>query len=783
MIRKLLFLALFLSFLSGNAVLVAQAAQYDNQLIEELTIIVEGDDCADNSSKAIASRLTTREKDFFSHTAFDSDLKLLARDYDNVEPTLESIDGKMHITLKVWPKPVISAISWSGNKHITTAALQKELGIKSLSAFDRMTFNKAFHKVKTYYVRKGYFEAELDYTVIPSECGKQVDIAISIKEGRAGHINQIIFRGFTKCEEQELLELVHTKRYNFLLSWYTNEGIYHEDVIRQDQYIVLSYLQNLGYADAKVDINVEETKNNRINIFITAYKGEIYRVGNIDVTGNVVMSNRDIAQRFTFGKGSPYSAEEIRATISAITNLYGRRGYIDATVDFEPFLDVDTLTYSIKLTIEEGEQYRVGLIKVFGNCTTQTNIILHESLLVPGEVFNIEKLKLTEEKLVNVGYFESVNVYYVKSDGPLGLGESYRDVHIDVKETSTGNFGAFFGYSSSESLFGGINITERNFNYAGIGSVWSQGLRVLRGGGEYAHATFQVGLKSRKYILSWAKPFFRDTQWTVGFDLERSNNRYISDDYSITSDGVTLHATYRINQFVHFGWHYRLSNSHVTLEKHKHNRELKHDADEAGLISGSGISLSYDSTDHPTIPRKGFRSRLDLEYVGLGGDHTYFTMGYINSYFLPLGKKNIIRYRADFRFIIPVGHTKPHSVPINERLFLGGETMVRGFRSYRLGPLFHHTDDPSGGISEQFYSIEIARRMHDRVEAFTFLDAGYLSLHRFKFDVPYTAVGVGARVKIMEGFPSVTLGYGVPVNRRVHHSQVKKFFISLGGKF
>lgn len=36
--------------------------------------------------------------------------------------------------------------------------------------------------------------------------------------------------------------------------------------------------------------------------------------------------------------------------------------------------------YSVDLTIEEGEKYYVGMVKVFGNCTTQTNVILHETL-------------------------------------------------------------------------------------------------------------------------------------------------------------------------------------------------------------------------------------------------------------------------------------------------------------------------------------------------------------------------------------------------------------------
>jgi outer membrane protein insertion porin family len=837
--------------------LSAQHPQYDNQIVEKLTIIIEGSsDCDNRGEKSILSRIKTHEQDFFSQSDFDSDLKLLVSEFDNVEPLLESVNGKMHITLKVWPRPTIRSINWSGNKHITSDKLEKELGVKPPAVFDRLAFNKAFHKVKTYYVRKGYFEAELDYEILPCGDSKEVDINISIREGRAGHINKIIFRGVTKCEEGELLDLVHTKSYNLFFSWYTNEGVYHEEAIRHDQYIVLNYLQNKGYADAKVDINVEETANGKINIFINAHKGEIYRVGTIEFSGNVLMYDLDIEKHFTFQSGSPYSIEAIRETINAITTMYGKRGYLDAAVDFEPDLDIDTLTYNIKMTIEEGAQYRVGLIKVFGNSITQTNIILHESLLIPGQIFNIEKLRLTEQKLANVGYFESVNVYFVKSEGALGLGDNYRDVHIDVKETSTGSFGAFFGFSSSENLFGGLNITERNFNIAGLHSAGREGFRAMRGGGEYAHGSVQLGLRSRKYILSWAKPFFRDTQWTVGVDLDKGSNRYISDDYDIHSQNGTIHATYRINQFVHFGWHYRVGYSDIVFSDDYHRRvrrearetkkkdklaakaakiaasatpaaataegvatqgdaaqpkdapnhkgesdsssssetkeereerlkgeeQKHHDQHIAGLISGTGISMTYDSTDHPVTPRSGFRSRLDLEFIGLGGDHTYFSMGYINSYFLPLDSKSVIRCRADFRFVIPL-NGGAHSIPVNERLFLGGDSMVRGYRSYRLGPLYSGSDDPRGGISMQFYSVEIARRVHERVEGFVFCDAGYLTAKDFHFEFPHCAAGIGARIKVMEGFPAITCGYGIPLNSHVKKRRVKNFFISLGGKF
>ena len=107
-----------------------------------------------------------------------------------------------------------------------------------------------------------------------------------------------------------------------------------------------------------------------------------------------------------------------------------------------------------------------------------------------------------------------------KSEGPGGLGGCYRDVHIEVEETITGNFGAGFGISSVESVFGEFRITERNFNYKGLACFWREGLVKLRGGGEFVNLNAMIGAKSRKYSFSWTKPFFQDTQWIVGFEVE-----------------------------------------------------------------------------------------------------------------------------------------------------------------------------------------------------------------------------------------------------------------------
>ena len=791
----------------------AQSVHFENQVIEQLDVVIENQpegSCAE--VQAILSRIKTRQGEHFSHLDFDNDLKTLARDYDRIVPQFESHEGQMTIHLHVWPRPNIKTIEYLGNDRIKANKLEKELGIAPGALFDRQSFNKAFHKLKAYYVKKGFYEAELEYTVNPDPACNEVNIIISIAEGRAGKIKNIRFCGFTKHEQEELLDIMVTKEYNLLTSWMTNQGIYNEDMVAHDQLAVLNYIQNKGFADAKVNIQIEEVPNcERIIVNVNLDRGELYTFGTVNFEGNKLFCNEEVQEALGIASGGPYSPDAIRETIASLTNLYGRKGYIDAVIDFEPSLDCENLLYNVHFAIDEGEKFNVGLIKVLGNCSTKTKVILHETLLVPGEVFNIEKLQGTEEWLQNIGYFKNVNVYAVKSEDPT-LGGNYRDVHIEVEETNTGHFNISFGVSNQESVFGGVSVTEKNFNYRGLRSLWSDGFSALRGGGEHLNLNATWGTKSTKYELGWTKPYFMDTKWTVGFDIDSTTNRYISDDYTIHGQGITVHASYQNNAFLRTGWHYRLRNTHIDVEgtghvtrkyykeladaktdkerrevtqkyveKLEHHRKLKDRAKHAGIISAWGPSLVYDSTDHPICPRSGFRSKLLGEIAGIGGYHSFLGFAYLNTYYYPLHRRGTLRFRFDWRFLVPYGDTKTHTIPIDEKLFLGGDNNVRGYRSYRLGPQAGK-DDPLGGTSLQFYSIEYDRKLYKKGSLFFFFDAGALNDKIFSFGRINMSVGYGVRLKLIDSLPAVTLGMGYPLNPR-KNSDVKKFFFQMGGQF
>lgn len=785
MTKQISFLIAFLLIAFLPQYVLGQALQYEDQLIEKVDVNVHtrsGTVCDKNS---ILNRLRTREGGIFSQADFDEDLKILAQDYDRVDPFVNSDNEHVFITIDIWPKPIIRTIHWHGNHNIKTSALQKELGINCFSVFERQAFNLAFHKLKAYYISHGYFEAQLDYQVEMDLESNEVTITIDIVEGRSGKIQEIEFINFTDDEQRDILHEMVTKKYNLFTSWYTETGIYNEDAVQQDKLVITNYLQNRGYADASVDINIMEScKTNRIIVSITANKGPLYNFGQLSFEGNCIINDETIDRLFEIRPGNPFSLEGIRDTIEILTDAYGRIGYIDAVIDFEPELVEGEYRYNVNFKIQEGEQFRVGLIRVFGNTCTKTPVILHETLLIPGEVFNTIKLKATERRLLNIGYFKNVNVYIVKGTESSLLEGNYRDVYIEVEETNTGQFSAFLGYSSVEELFAGINITEKNFNHEGIYYMWRDGLRALRGGGEYLQLGVQVGQKSRTYTLSWTKPYFMDTKWTIGFDLSKSTTRYISKEYDLETIALALRANYDINQFLRWGLQYRLKNGSVDLHHHaSHIDELEREANIHGLISAIGTSLSYDSTNHPIKPSQGFRSRLFLEYAGLGGDHHFLNFGYMNSYYFPVGSRLVIKYRADFRFIQPLGQTRYETIPLDERIFLGGDFMVRGFRPYRLGPHYpHHHDVPRGGLSMQFYSVEMSRRIIQDWELFAFLDAGHLSTDTWEFGRMSVSIGYGLRFKLIDSIPPVTIGMGYPLNAH-SRSDVKKFFFSFGGNF
>lgn len=765
------------------------------------------------NQERVLSMLRTKKGDPFSQLTFDQDLKALSEEYDRAVPTVKTGDGEVYITIELWQKPIIRSITWSGNNKIKTRKLQSELGIQPNTVFTRDEFNQALTKVKEYYQKKGHFDYQLEYKLIPYPNTNEVDIEITVHEGNSEHIKKICFNGFSKKEESAILELMTTKKYNFFTSWLTGTGNYHEEALEHDKLVIVNYLQNKGYADAQVSIQVKENEDGYLEIYLNANKGEVYEFGSISISGNELLTDDQIERIMIIHDGSTFSPEKLRDSIENIKDLYGKDGYIETDINYSLHLSRSAPVYNVDIRISEGEQFKIGLIRVLGNISTNKNVILRESLLVPGEVFDRRRLKITQMRLEAMGYFKSVNVYPVKTPEDQELGENYRDVIIEVEEGNTGSLSLFFGFSTIENLFGGLDLAENNFDHRGLTSFW-KGLSRLRGAGEYAHARVQIGKQQQSYTVAWMDPYFNDTLWRFGVDLNYSKSGLQSDDYHVNSFGGSLFGSYPITNYWTYGWKFRIRNSIVHMDDKIKNDEAQRERQNSGWVTGLSSSISFDSIDNAFKPHRGFRSTIELELAGVrchkhGKDEPkmfpFFKLGYLNNYYYPVWRKGTLKLKWELRFSCPFWNGQPQYLPLNERFFLGGETTVRGYKPYIFGPHFKkkdgtEKDDPTGGVSSTLLSVEYNQTIFKMLDLFTFIDGGSISLKRFDIPEIRMGYGAGARIELGNRIP-ITLGVGFPINPQPRLTKIKTnpdgtirktykrnedtkvFFISMGGQF
>lgn len=796
---------------------------YQKTPIARIDIYLESEDQdVSVDKKAIISKLQTKVGDPFSQLVFDGDLKMLSNDYDRVLHDEKIVNGKIYITLRLWPKPVIRDIIWKGNSKIKSSKLQSELDIFSGSVFDRKIFNEHFNKLKEYYIKKGFFEAQLIYQIQPVPYKNQIDIEIDVKEGKSGNIQKVILKGLSPKERSAIYQQIYTKKYNFVTSWLTGDGFYEDAKIQADKMTILSYLHNQGYSDARVKIEIQDDPvTGQILVVITADRGQVYQFGTITFEGNEILTDEEVGNALFIKEGDPYSPEQLHYAIQSIKDSYGTKGYIETYVDPSTELLVDKPVYNIHLKIEEGEKFRIGMIHIIGNETTKPNVILRQSLLVPGEIFDTRMLKGTQARLENMGYFKNVNVYAVRTLDDDIFGPGYRDVYIEVEETSTGSINLSMGANSTESIFGTLELSEKNFNIAGFRTLGSKGMSGLRGGGEYFSTKATVGAKQQNYVMAWMDPYFRDSFWRLGTNLSYQTETIQSDYIRVNTYGAEMFASYPISQFLTYGSTYRLKHTEVGIQGKADkvqdpdqkdfdiNTTLKNEKRNKGLISAVGMWFGYDSTDRIYKPHRGIRSELRADLAGLGGDFYFLKTNFTNTFYIPVTERSTVKLRGNLGFIFPFDHVDNvktdeivqdgavdidteavndadpfGGVPFSERFYLGGVESVRGYKPLIIGPTFPNNNVPSGGISYSLVSVEYLYRVFPMMDAFVFFDGGSVTGEEFDLRTNLQGLkmsyGWGVRLELLGQAP-ITLGMGYPINPAP--DQVEKFFFSFGTQF
>jgi outer membrane protein insertion porin family len=427
--------------------------------------------------------------------------------------------------------------------------------------------------------------------------------------------------------------------------------------------------------------------------------------------------------------------------------------------------DVLRPTVDVTMRLQEGKQYFVNRIAFIGNSTTRDNVIRREMRLVEGSVFNTESLKYSIRRLNQLGYFKTLegNDKDMKVDKTTGRDNAV-DVTLRVEEQNRNQLTFGAGVSQYEGFFGQLSFQTANF----------------LGRGESLTASAQAGSRSQNYQLSFTEPFLFDRNLTGGVDIYKRSLQYIG-YYTPRSTGGNLVFGFPVANFSRMFLNY----SYETTSIGDLNEAL---IDQSCLLRPTGCSIIssvgdlsqltptqvdilrrnpfvYDSllvgqggsrsiskvtpsfvhntVDNPIFPSTGRRLTAALDLAVLGGNTKFYKPRVEGIMFFRHTSRTSFGFRAQAEYIAPVGETAcvvippatacAPSLPIFERLFLGGEYSVRGFDIRSIGPTVPGSPIVLGGNKSLLFNAEYMFSIASQVRIVTFFDAGQVRNFGEKF--------------------------------------------------
>ncbi len=657
--------------------------------------------------------------------------------FDDVQLRVEDFEGGVKVTFVVTERPFVRDVDFVGNAKLSTTELQEKVDLKLGSVYNPVDVQRAVEKLKDFYEDEGYFEVQITPNTEKFADG-DVRIAFSIVEGRQIKIDKIAFQGNKGLTTSQLKDVLGTRERQYFIL----RGKVQRQRLDQDVEKIIAFYNDNGYIQARVDSTDVSVDRDRalVTITFTVVEGPQFRVGDVKITGVTLLPENEVMRQLRFKTGDVLSQSSLFESRGRVENLYSTIGRASADVGIKRDLAPNAQIVHVTVEINEGPEVYVERINIAGNVRSQENILRREVPLHEGELYTLQKKDKARQRLVNLGYFDKVDV----TTQP-GSDKTKIIVNVDVTEKPTGIFSLGGGYSSVDSFVGTIDLAQRNF----LGRGWEAAVR-LRGGG-----------KSQQGTISFTEPWLFDRPLSAGFDIFYQQRQFTEYDYGSTGAGLRL--GHPFFEFWRWNLGYRASQDRVF---HLSDVASLSPAlvEQVGTRVTSAISggVGRDSRDNVVVPTKGGQSGLTAEFAGLGGDSKYVKTGVLTTQFYPIWFDHVLagRLEADYAF---GWSDKP--LPLFERFYLGGPNSIRSFKFRTISP----RDDSGlavGGSTEVLGNAEYLVPLPFGIRLAGFFDVGNVYGFGTRFDLGDLKKAVGGGVRWQSPFGPIRLDYGINPDRK-----------------
>ena len=559
--------------------------------------------------------------------------------------------------------PMINNIDFIGNKRIKEDAMRSEIKLKSRNVYQKSEVQDTIVLIRDLYKRSGYFSAKIK-AQINRLSQNRIDITFRINEGEKTKIKGVKFIGNKIFSDKRLKGVISTKE-SKLWRIMSAGDIYDPDRINYDKDLLRRYYLQEGYADFKIISAIAELTKDKSGFFVTfsVDEGERYKFGKVKIDNKNYkdMDNKEIEKLSKILEGKNYNINKLDMVMKEIREYGGNLGF--AFLDVRPNLNKKKETNEIDVTImvNKSKKIYVNRIEVQGNTRTKEKVIRREMKFNEGDSFSNSKLKRSEQRIRNLGFFETVgseNMQTKKNDRT--------DILFKVKEKQTGQFSVGGGFSSTDGALANVGISEKNF----------------LGKGQDLTLKFTVAERATQLDFGFTEPYFRGKDIALGLDLFKSKVTY-ADESSFDNDslGGGLRFGYMLTERTRHSWNFSYKGETIQGVKSGASEFI---TNQKGDYTTSQLShhLTYYGLNDRLNPTKGSRLRISNSLAGLGGNVSYFKSDIGTSWFRSVSDEYVLSMHFKGGYIFGYNDKK---VKLKDRYFLGGDSFA-GFQTAGLGP-------------------------------------------------------------------------------------------------
>jgi outer membrane protein insertion porin family len=728
------------------------------------------------AKEKIMANMRTRVGKPYSEQLVEEDIRNLYNtgNISNVRIFGEALPDGVKVIVVVQAKATVSEVIIQGASQIKESRLRKEISAKPNDALNEAALAQDRQKLLDYYANKGFTEVDVQTTTQLDEKTGRARVTFAINEGGKTVIRSVKFEGNTVLKKGEIAKVVKTKK-RTLLNIFSKTGRLNTELLDEDVKAIRELYQSKGYVDAQVQTPRVTHDGTKVDIVFPIVEGPLYHVGKVSYTGANVFTIDELTRNAKIKTGEIYSPQGVRADVKRIQDLYGARGYIDFQAGANT-VPGPNQTVDVAFTLDEGTQSYIERINISGNTRTKDKVIRRELAVAPGDVYNMVRVDASRGRLENLNYF------YTQRDGPghqaISLYPSEtlipgrKDLNVLVEEKRTGSFNFGAGFSSIENLLGFAEITQGNFDVL----RWPY----FTGGGQKFRMRVQYGTRRKDFVISLVEPYFMDRELSLGGEVFYREASFTSNVYDEKRYGFDINSRKRFTQFISGRIGYRLEDVTIFNVDDDASQTIK---DQEGTLLQSRVytGLRYDTRDNLFLTRRGELVDFSTYVSGgfLGGDVNIYGFDLEASKYVALPWDTILTFVGEIATV--ANWNGDTTVPLYDRLYLGGANNLRGFDFRDVGPK-DDKGDPIGGNTMWRATVEYTFPIVEKVRGAVFFDIGSVSADDYDFGGSVNSdVGIGVRLDLPIG--PVRLDYGIPVQSDQFNDSSGKFQFNIGYQF